>query len=140
MTDAKIVFAGDGGGKKPEKTKGETWLDIGQGWLVRYEVTDTWLDFEAFECTGIDTDGGKWFAKKGRRSSDDETDEPEKAEPTISGFVKWDGCSEMTLGRPHFCGAQDVADRAGVMVELHKLALLIPRVDRDCAGYGEVSG
>jgi len=127
---------------KEQKIKGERWLDIGQGWCLRYEYTDTWLDFWAYEVIGVEmspVEGRRWFRKKGKRSGNetDETDDIEKAGPEITGFVKWDGCSEMALGRPHFCGAADVEQRARVIVECHKLALLIPHIHYDTAGYEE---
>ncbi len=119
------------------KTKGEKWLDIGMGWLVRYEHSDTWMSFKAYEvmCTAIDgTD--KQFHLKGARDGMSSTPDPDKAD-CLDGFVKWDGCCEIDLGQPHWCGAGDVAQFCEVVRELHKLCLLLPSVDHDCAGYPE---
>lgn len=119
-----------------EKTTGEVWLDIGQGWCVRYETTETWLDFKAWEVVGVEVSpnpGRKSFHAKGLGSEQVYT--VEEAEPDLTGYVKWDGCSEMTIGQPHFCGAADVAQFCEVMKAVHALALKIPRVDYDCAGY-----
>ncbi len=120
------------------KVKGERWLDVGMGWCVRYEYSPTWLDFEAFEVVGEEMSpraGAKLFHKKGSANGGDTVYTVEESEPDITGFVKWDGCSEMKIGTPHFCGASDVERLGTVMTELHKLCLLLPNVDRDCAGY-----
>jgi hypothetical protein len=125
------------------KTRGEKWLDVGSfGWLVRYEHSDTWLDFKAYECVGEESHprvGRKLFYKKDWRTSSDHAETMEEAEVTIDGFVKWDGCSEMSAGRlsPHFCGRRDVEAYGKALTELHKLCLLLPQVDYSCAGYPE---
>lgn len=125
------------------KTKGEAWLDVGLfGWLVRYEYTDTWLDFLAYEAigesgnNGHDDDGAKLFRRKGEARGDGVTTTPEEA-VALGGFVKWDGCCEFTWPdeKPHFCGREDVAAFAKVLTELHALCLMLPHVDRECAGY-----
>lgn len=120
-------------------TKGEKWLDIGTcGWLVRFEHSDTWLDFVAYEAlgengnNGMPDDGMKVYRQKGCTNGNDFVTDPGQAEETITGFVKWDGCSEMVLGHPHFCGRRDVAAFAEVMVAIHDLARdTIPKFDRE---------
>lgn len=118
------------------RVTGEKTLEIGAfGWLVRYEHDDTWLDFKAYEVVSVQGltklyghDGPNAFAPS-----------PDLVQPDLEGYVKWDGCCEMTGPKPHFCGADDVANHATVMRELHKLCLLLPSVDHDCAGYPEPS-
>lgn len=121
------------------KVTGETWLDVGpSGWFVRYEHSDHWIDFKAYECVGEEMSpnpGKKLFSDKGGRGGHVYIEDLDKAEVTISGYVKWDGCSEMHFESPHFCGAGDVKDFATAMVKLHELCLLLPSVDNDCAGY-----
>lgn len=123
-----------------KKTRGERWLDIGVcGWLVRWElVNDSWLDFKAYEAIGENEnngepdDGAKLYMGKGRRSEDNHVTDPDAAEPTISGFVKWDGCAEYAMGQPHFCGRSDVEAFAKVMIAIHELAGdAIPGFDRE---------
>lgn len=118
-----------------EKTKGERWLDIGAyGWLVRYEHTEHWVDFKAYESIGEShsVGGSKMFRKT---SSNDFTENVDDAEVAINGYVKWDGCCEMSGPKPHFCGRLSVREYTQVMLELHKLCLLLPAVDFDCAEY-----
>lgn len=121
---------------KQPKTKGEIWLAIGPlGWLVRYEHTDTWMDYKAYEVVSMSMDESeKSFRRLGATGSGDETDDPDKAE-SLDGFVKWDGCMEIDMGRRHFCGAEDVEQYTTIVRKLHELCLLLPRVDRDCAEY-----
>ena len=95
------------------KMKGELRLDIGQGWLVRYRaLSDIWMDFKV---ESLDKDKDKGF----------------------DGYVKWDGCMEVDLGPIHFCGLEDIEQLSPLLVKLHELCLLLPRVDRLCAGYKE---
>jgi hypothetical protein len=123
---------------KRGEVKGEKRIDIGIGWVVRYEHSDTWLDFRAYEAVGENgnngeaDDGALLFMLAGKRSEHDWTTDVEKAEPTITGFVKWDGCSEMHFDRTHFCGRRDVVDFAAVLVAIHDLARdTLPKFDRE---------
>jgi hypothetical protein len=125
-----------------DKKKGEKWINVGHfGWLVRYEHEDHWLDFRAYEVTSRSgPDNKPSFSKRDELRSvpgDQFAESVEDAEVTLEGYVKWDGCCEMSGPRPHFCGSHDVAEYAKVMQELHKLCLLLPSVDYDCAGYPE---
>jgi hypothetical protein len=122
------------------KTKGEKWLDIGMGWLVQYEYEPHWLDFTAYEVIATSENGTvKEYRDKTDPKGVEFTEDLAKAE-SIGGFVKWDGCCEIKLpDQPHFCGRRDVADFARVLTELHALCLLLPNVDRDCAGYKDSS-
>ncbi len=124
-----------------KKTQGEKWIHIDQpgsfGWFVKYEFSEHWLAFTAYECIGemCNPDAGKKLFRADKSCEHVGLDEIDKAEVGIDGFVKWDGCCEMKMGRPHFCGSEDVAQLALVMRELHKLCLLLPALDYACAGY-----
>ena len=125
------------------KTKGEKWLAVGtfapKGVLVRYEHSDTWLDFKAYEVVATDAAGEvHYFELEGGKGGMDQTDDPEKA-AGLGGFVKWDGCAEFYFKQEHFCGRHDVDDYCAMLKELHALCLLLPSVDRDCADYPAVS-
>lgn len=119
----------------------EKWLDIGAlGWLVRYELKgEYWLDFKAYEVTSRSVPGNApTFRKRSDLMTvpaDQFADSVDDAEPEIEGFVKWDGCCEMSIEKQHFCGAGDVADFAKVVQEIHKLSLLIPHVCHETAGH-----
>lgn len=123
---------------------GEKWIHTNKtgsfGWFVKYEVSEHWLDFKAYECIGemCNPDAGKKLFRAEGSCEHVGLDELDKAEVAIDGYVKWDGCSEMKMGQPHFCGSEDVAEYAQVMSELHKLCLLIPALDYTCAGYPEL--
>lgn len=126
-----------------EKTSGERWIEAGHfGWFVKYEYDRHWLDFRAYQCVGEDVTpepGKKFFRKRGTCVTFAYLEDLEEAEIAISGYVKWDGCCAMRFEeqQPHFCGSQDVAEYAKAMMELHKLALMIPALDYECAGYPE---
>ncbi len=129
------------------KTKGELfWTDVGTfGWLVRYEHSDTWMDFKAYEVVGENgnngqpDDGARLYHRKGADRGEDMTTDPDAADE-LWGYVKWDGCCEFKWAdeQPHFCGRADVASFAEVLTKLHALCLMLPSVDRDCAGYKDL--
>ena len=122
------------------KTKGEVWLDIGMGWCVQYETTETWLDFMAYEVISQQTSHPQenlFWEDPEQLSMSPYNPDVSKCKPTLKGYVKWDGCMEVSLDRQHFCGADDVAKFGEVLKAFHALALKIPHVDYDCAGYPE---
>ena len=124
---------------EPEpKTYGQKHLDIGLGWLLVYEHTSHWMDFKAYQVVSSEV----YDAKSGARlptlySKADclPTDNLDEAEPEFTGYVKWDGCCELDLDYNHFCGRQNMEELTQVLLELHKLCLLLPNVDPGCAGY-----
>ncbi len=117
--------------EEPPKTKGHILLDIGLGWLVLYEHSEHWLDFKAYEVTGL-TDGK---IPNYRTPKYQFTEDVALAEPSITGFVKWDGCAEYDLTDGHVCGLLSLQQLIAVMTELHRLCLLLPNIDKDLAGY-----
>ena len=85
-------------------------------YVVRTRHTKTWTDFEAFGPT-IDRD----FERKDSGSSMNRVTSLDDAEPIVTGYVKWDGCTEFACN-PHFCGRGDVADFGELLTQIHDLA------------------
>lgn len=123
-----------------EKTKGMKHLEIGLGWLLTYEHSEHWLDFKAYEiiAKGNDVFQGSSPIPTGKDLYQlpnlQPTDDLSLADPTVEGFVKWDGCCEFAIDH-HVCGAQDMLQITQVLQECHKLCLLLPHCDVECAGY-----
>ena len=65
-----------------------------------WSVSEYCADVVAYENIGASDDGTVIWADADLQP----TDEFEKADPYLSGHVKWDGCSEFDLGHQHFCG------------------------------------
>lgn len=122
------------------KITGEEWIDVGMGWRVRWETSEHWLDFKAYEAisetlSGPDAGQKQFWEDPDKLSASPLNADVSKCKPTLEGFVKWDGCAEIGLDRQHFCGARDVAEFCEVLKALHRLALKIPAVDHECADY-----
>lgn len=119
-----------------EKKKGSTWIHAGEGWFVEYEHTDTRLDFRVFQPMRENYADEVFFRSKS--APETYTNTTTDVESTIEGFVKWDGCMEITKNaRRHFCGSDDIIEHAFVLQALHALCLLLPSIDRGWAGYEE---
>lgn len=87
----------------------------GLGFCLRWTLRgDTWADVEAFEIVGRYTDSGATiYNRKGYTFSPDPVDTIDEAATYLTGFVKWDGCSEFAFAdenhNTHLCGARDYA-------------------------------
>ncbi len=118
-------------------TTGERWLDIGTfGWLVRYEHSDVWMDFHAYESIGQYGPPGneKLFAGI-EHGGNEPVEDPTDAE-SLSGHVKWDGCAQYDIDGKHFCGRDGVEEFGRVLLAIHELAAeVLPKFDRESAGY-----
>lgn len=76
-----------------------------------WNVNDYWADVVAYEHCGASDDGTVIWADAALQLTDDF----EQADPYLSGFVKWDGCSEFNLGHQHFCGPHLYAQHARLL-------------------------
>lgn len=78
------------------------------------------VEFEAYELYHYDNGEGKslkfmFFDKEGIQHW---TNDLSKAEPYVTGFIKWDGCSEVDFMRNiHSCGGKRSLVRLGKLFE-----------------------
>lgn len=88
------------------------------GFRVRWRVLDHWADVEVFEIVGVEVSKDAHirhflFHPKEDDKSDTRTpgydfvESIDQAEPYLTGFIKWDGCTELDQGNPHWCGVHD---------------------------------
>lgn len=71
------------------------------GFRLVWSVQDHWADVKAFEIVGRNEDGNPLFDSD---DSPNRTMTTEDAREYLEGFVKWDGCTELDQGSPHWCG------------------------------------
>lgn len=99
----------------------EEWKDL--GFTVRFKDT-VWdnsphgYEFEIYEVTGWseDTKSKRFdvptYERKGAtQSGDDSINGLEDAQPYLTGFIKWDGCSHFYFGDQgylHLCGLNEI--------------------------------
>lgn len=76
-------------------------------WLIVPSSTYHWCDFAIYEAVGHEVDDeSPLFELKGRRSSAECTAWSNACEPTMTGYIKWDGCTEFSASA-HFCDAAE---------------------------------
>jgi len=73
------------------------------GFRVRWSVKDHWADVEVYKIAAYDTRDIliPCFRKKGWKCSNELVLAIGEAEEYLTGFVKWDGCTELDMGKPH---------------------------------------
>lgn len=84
--------------------------DIGGdfGFRLKWSVSDSWANVTAYKIVAVEDDSGKkFFERRPWKRSGDHVEHIDKAESYLDGWVKWDGCSELNQGKPHWCGPND---------------------------------
>lgn len=73
------------------------------GFRVVWSYAEHWSDVVAYEITGYES-SKPLFNRKNWNSLPDPVESIDDAEPYLGGFIKWDGCAELSQGCPHWCG------------------------------------
>ncbi len=101
----------------------EHWDDLSI--TVTFDVHEYCIDFRAVEITATNIVEGDFRAERGwpkigGDSSIDLVYDLAQAERLIEGFVKWDGCSEISFdGTMHLCGKDDINQLADGLKRIH---------------------
>lgn len=80
------------------------------GYHVDFEVRSVGIELESKKPTFPDGHGG-WH------------DDPEKGELDLSGYIKWDGCANVSASPDHLCGRGDARKWGRVWERLYDLAI-----------------
>jgi len=78
------------------------------GYVVVWTADAYRFHFTAFAIMSLREapDTGLYTVPSMRSSVHGETEDPAQAAPSLGGFIKWDGCSEIEFhDSPHWCGA-----------------------------------
>lgn len=79
-----------------------------QGFCIKWEIQPHWVDVTAFEVVAQDgATGDDFYQRKDSHFSPDCVSHIDEAEAYLEGYVKWDGCTELDMGRPHWCGVEE---------------------------------
>lgn len=78
------------------------------GFTIRWAYSSHWTDVAVFEKVGTEMSEPPraLYHRKDWSDSSDTVYHIDEAEPYLEGFVKWDGCTELDMGRPHWCGLE----------------------------------
>lgn len=94
------------------------------GFRVRYTYNEYRCQVEAFEIAARYSNGDRpMFNVKGWVVSlADAVESIDEAQPHISGFIKWDGCSEFEWHETHLCGPKDYRRHFALLEHMYKRA------------------
>lgn len=76
-----------------------------------YEIHSTSLNFTEI-----------YWPSKNSKSSEDITDKIEDAEVLGEGYLKWDGCGNLSIKDFHVCGRSTMEDLGKILLELYDFA------------------
>lgn len=103
--------------------------DVGNYEIIVTERRSHWIDFKVYRVLGKTEDGTRMYNRDGYQSSPDPVEDRALAQVALSGSIKWDGCSDITIDDEplHFCGRVDVVEFAALLSAIYDLAAeLIP--------------
>lgn len=103
--------------------------DVGDYEIVVTEKRSHWLGFKVYRVIGRTESGTRIYNRDGYQSSPDPVENRSTAQVMLSGSIKWDGCSDLTVeDEPlHFCGRSDMGEFAKALSAIYDLAAeLIP--------------
>lgn len=100
--------------------------------VITYTAESHSLKFAAYEQGGWDAErvpgelAGLWFERRGADNSMDQVQDIALAQPMMTGFIKWDGCSHYYFGDSdgylHLCGGAYVRQFAALTTAIFDLA------------------
>jgi hypothetical protein len=92
------------------------------GFRVHWKYSSHWADVEVYEYIGeeVSNPPRKFFNRKNWVSSPDPVYSIDEAEPYLTGYIKWDGCSELNIGCPHWCGPYQYKKHFALLEWLYK--------------------
>lgn len=114
------------------RTAEEIVRDVGNYGNYEIVVTDRrshWVGFQVYAVLGRTETGARVYNRDGYQSSLDPVEDRSLAQVFLSGSIKWDGCSDMTIDDEplHFCGRSNAEEFAALLEAIYDLAAeLIP--------------
>lgn len=96
------------------------------GWTITYEIHSHHVEFVVYEiaCAHWSENGKlvaeRGYIRKGGNGPMDNVVSIDDAQSHISGYIKWDGCSEISLGDHHLCGKNDVKKMSDLLLTVYK--------------------
>lgn len=108
---------------------GEIIRDVGDYEILVTEKRSHSISFNVYRVIGETESGVRIYNRHGYESSLDPVEDRSAAQVMLSGSIKWDGCSDLTIeDEPlHFCGRSDIEEVAKVLSAIYDLAAeLIP--------------
>lgn len=94
------------------------------GFRVKWSVVDHWADIEVYEVEsrGTELNSKPQFHRKGAACSPDGVEDISEAEKYLEGYIKWDGCTELDMGCPHWCGPSGYVTHCELLKYIYRRA------------------
>lgn len=93
----------------------------GFGFRRKWEFSVTRASVMAWEVKAVQDERPLFWSEE--HSSNSTTPLFESCPPYLSGFIKWDGCSELDQGCPHWCGPIGVKRHAAMLQYIYRRAM-----------------
>lgn len=103
--------------------------DVGNYEIVVTEQHSHWIGFNIYRVLGKTESGLRMYNRDGYQSSPDPAEDRAAAQVAMSGSIKWDGCSDISIDDEplHFCGRSDMQEFTSLLSAIYGLAAeLIP--------------
>lgn len=103
--------------------------DVGDYEIVITQKPSHWLGFNVYRVIGRLENGTRVYNRDGYKSSPDPVEDRAEAQVFMSGSIKWDGCSDITIDDEplHFCGRSSMEEFTALLPAIYDLAAeLIP--------------
>lgn len=88
------------------------------GFVVRWAVRSHSAHFTAYDIAATDANG-PWFETE---EANGQTQSVASAEAYADGYVKWDGCTNITMGYAHWCGPPQFRKHIDLLKYLYRRA------------------
>jgi hypothetical protein len=92
------------------------------GFCVRWRYSSHWADVEVFKYIGKEMSDPPrlFFNRKDWVAGPDPVYSMDEAEVYLEGYIKWDGCCELDMGCPHWCGPEDFKQHFRLLEWIYK--------------------
>lgn len=108
--------------KTPSKLVEDVEYSNGIGFRLVWWAKEHVANVTVYRVLSVDGDGEPMFWRLGSPHNGNPTRLHREAEEYLSGFVKWDGCTELNQGRPHWCGPEEYKAHAGLLKHIYHTA------------------
>lgn len=98
--------------------------DVGDYEIVVTEKQSHWIGFKVYRVIGKTASGARLYNRDGYQTSPDPVEDRNAAQVMLSGSIKWDGCSDMTVDDEplHFCSRSYMEEFQCVLSAIYDLA------------------
>ena len=95
------------------------------GFRLVWSVLDHWADVKAYKVEATDENHAPLFWRKGSSTNNGPTPNVDEAESYLEGYVKWDGCTELDQGCPHWCGPDGFKKHFALLRHIYESAFVL---------------